>query len=82
MRKSQNTRELIEYIVRSLVNDPSAVRVREVRNDRNTLAFVLHVASDDVGKVIGRGGCVANAIRALLRVRGTLEGRHISLEVH
>ena len=74
-------RKLIEYIAQSLVDDPSAVLVREVRNDRNALVLELHVASDDFGKVIGRQGRVAKAMRTLLRAGGTREGRHTSLEI-
>ena len=72
---------LIEYVSMSLVDDPSAVQVREVRNDRNVLALELHVAPDDFGKVIGRQGRVAKAMRALLRAGGAREGRHTSLEI-
>ncbi len=74
-------RKRIEYIAQSLVDDPSAVQVQEVRNDRNALALELHVAPDDFGKVIGRQGRVAKAMRALLRAGGTREGRHTSLEI-
>ncbi len=74
-------RKLIEYVAQSLVDDPSAVAVREVRNDRNALVLELHVAPDDFGKVIGRQGRVAKAMRALLRAGGTREGRHTSLEI-
>jgi predicted RNA-binding protein YlqC (UPF0109 family) len=74
-------RKLVEYIAQSLVDDPSAVQVREVRNDRHALSLELHVASDDFGKVIGRQGRVAKAMRALLRAGGTREGRHTSLEI-
>jgi uncharacterized protein len=74
-------RRLVEYIAKSLVDDPSAVQVREVRNDRNALVLELHVAPDDYGKVIGRQGRVARAMRALLRTGGTREGRHTSLEI-
>lgn len=72
---------LIEYVAMSLVDEPAAVQVREVRNDRNVLALELHVASDDFGKVIGRQGRVAKAMRTLLRAGGTREGRHTSLEI-
>ncbi|HEY1354287.1 MAG TPA: KH domain-containing protein [Ktedonobacteraceae bacterium] len=75
-------RRLIEYVAMSLVDEPAAVQVREVRNDRNVLALELHVASDDFGKVIGRQGRVAKAMRALLRAGGTREGRHTSLEIN
>jgi predicted RNA-binding protein YlqC (UPF0109 family) len=74
-------RKLIEYLAQSLVDDPSAVQVREVRNDRHALVLELHVAPDDFGKVIGRQGRVAKAMRALLRAGGTREGRHTSLEI-
>jgi predicted RNA-binding protein YlqC (UPF0109 family) len=74
-------RNLIEYIAQSLVDDPSAVVVREIRNDRHALVLELHVAADDFGKVIGRQGRVAKAMRTLLRVAGTREGRHTSLEI-
>src|SRR6266853_68403 len=63
-------RKLIEYIAQSLVDDPSAVQVREIRNDRNVLALELHVAPEDFGKVIGRQGRVAKAMRTLLRAGG------------
>ncbi|HLL79059.1 MAG TPA: KH domain-containing protein [Ktedonobacteraceae bacterium] len=74
-------RKLIEYIARSLVDEPDAVQVREVRNDRNALVLELHVAPDDFGKVIGRQGRVAKAMRTLLRAGGTREGRHTSLDI-
>ena len=74
-------RKLIEYIAKSLVDEPAAVQVREVRNDRNVLALELHVAPDDFGKVIGRQGRVAKAMRTLLRAGGMREGRHTSLEI-
>jgi predicted RNA-binding protein YlqC (UPF0109 family) len=74
-------RKLIEYVAQSLVDDPSAVQVREVRNDRSALVLELHVASDDFGKVIGRQGRVAKAMRTLLRAGSTREGRHTSLEI-
>jgi len=74
-------RKLVEYIAQSLVDDPAAVQVREVRNDRNALVLELHVAPNDYGKVIGRQGRVAKAMRTLLRAGGTQEGRHTSLEI-
>ncbi len=55
--------------------------MREVRNDRNALVLELHVAPDDFGKVIGRQGRVARAMRTLLRAGGAREGRHTSLEI-
>jgi predicted RNA-binding protein YlqC (UPF0109 family) len=74
-------RKLVEYVAQSLVDNPAAVQVREVRNDRNALVLELHVAPDDFGKVIGRQGRVAKAMRTLLRAGGTREGRHTSLDI-
>jgi predicted RNA-binding protein YlqC (UPF0109 family) len=74
-------RKLIEYIAQSLVDHPEAVQVREIRNDRNVLALELHVAPEDFGKVIGRQGRVAKAMRTLLRASGTKQGRHTSLDI-
>lgn len=74
-------RKLIEYIAQSMVDNPDAVQVREVRDDRNALVLELHVAPEDFGKVIGRQGRVAKAMRALLRAGGAREGRHTSLEI-
>lgn len=74
-------RNLIEYVAQSMVDDPSSVVVRVIRDDRHALVLELNVAPDDFGKVIGRQGRVAKAMRTLLRVGGTREGRHTSLEI-
>ena len=74
-------RKLIEYVARSLVDHPEAVQVREVRNDRAVLALELRVAQEDFGKVIGRQGRVAKAMRSLLRSAGAKQGKHTSLEI-
>jgi predicted RNA-binding protein YlqC (UPF0109 family) len=75
-----NMREFIEYIVRSLVDDPSQVRVTEVEGS-NTIIFELRVAPEDMGRVIGKGGRVANAMRTLLRVVAARQGRRATLEI-
>jgi hypothetical protein len=75
-----NMREFIEYIVRSLVDDPSQVRVTEVEGS-NTIIFELRVAPEDMGRVIGKGGRVANAMRTLLRVVAARHGRRATLEI-
>jgi hypothetical protein len=71
---------LIEYIARSLVDNPEEVTVREIRRGERTI-LQLHVAKQDMGRVIGRGGRVANAIRTLLRVISEREGCQITLDV-
>jgi predicted RNA-binding protein YlqC (UPF0109 family) len=73
-------RELLDYLARRLVDEPDAVRVEEVDED-GALVLRLHVAPDDVGKVIGRQGRIARALRTLVRAGGAHEGRRIVLEI-
>ena len=73
-------RELVEFVARSLVDDPDAVRVEEVR-DAEGIVIELHVAEDDMGKVIGRNGSVAKALRTLLKVTSARDGEPVSLEI-
>lgn len=72
--------ELVEFVARSLVDDPDAVSV-EVSQDGATTVIELHVAEEDMGKVIGRNGSVAKAMRTLLKVVSTRQGEDISLEI-
>jgi uncharacterized protein len=72
--------ELVEFLARSLVDDPDAVRVeREERDD--ALVLHLHVAEGDVGKVIGRQGRIARALRTVVRAAGAHENRRVVLEI-
>jgi len=73
---------LVEFIARNLVDDPQAVDVRVIRDDRYATVVGLRVAGDDLGKVIGRQGRVAKATRTLMRAAGAIQGkRHIGLEI-
>ena len=72
--------ELLDYLARRLVDEPDAVRVEEV-DEEGALVLRLHVAPDDVGKVIGRQGRIARALRTLVRAGGAHEGRRIVLEI-
>ncbi len=73
-------KDLVEYIARSLVSDPMDVRVEE-RGRGNKVFLRLQVAKEDMGRVIGKGGRVANAIRQLLRVAAAREGKSASLDI-
>lgn len=72
--------KLLEHIARQLVEDPSAVVVTET-TDNGTTKLHLGVAEADVGKVIGRGGRMAKAIRALLKVVATRDGAKVDLDI-
>jgi predicted RNA-binding protein YlqC (UPF0109 family) len=65
-------RDLVEFLVRALVSDPDAVRVDEV-DDGDTTVLEVHVAEGDHGRVIGREGRVANAIRTLAKAAATAD---------
>ena len=73
-------KELLEYIARSLVDNPDAVQV-EVDEGDDEIELTLVVDERDMGRVIGRDGRIANAIRSLLRVMGARDGRHVELEI-
>ena len=73
-------RELLEYIVRVLVDHPNDVRITEVYGER-TVIFELRCHPDDVGKVIGKTGKTVGAIRVLLNTAASKQGRRAMLEI-
>jgi len=73
--------ELIAELARRLVDEPDAVRVEEVEEYDGTLLLRLHVAEGDVGKVIGRQGRLARALRTVVRAGGVEAGRRLQLEI-
>ncbi|HSG86513.1 MAG TPA: KH domain-containing protein [Candidatus Limnocylindrales bacterium] len=73
-------KDLVEYVARSLVDDPAAVEVEVIEEDGQTI-LELHVAEDDMGKVIGRNGSVAKALRTLLKVSAARDGESVQLEI-
>lgn len=73
-------KELIEYIARSLVDHPENVRVTQVEGEQSII-FELQVAQEDMGKIIGKEGRIANAIRTLLKVAAAREGKRAVLEI-
>ncbi len=72
--------ELLEYLARQLVDDPDAVRVERVDED-DTVVLRLHVAQDDLGKVIGKQGRIARALRTIVRAGSVREQRRVQLEI-
>lgn len=73
-------KDLLEYIIKAIVAEPDAVNITEENNDEGLL-IKLEVAPDDKGRVIGRQGRVAQALRTLLRVKAAKEETRIRLEI-
>jgi uncharacterized protein len=73
-------KEFLDYVARALVDNPDAVSI-EVDERGDEVELTLSVDEADMGRVIGRDGRIANAIRSLLRVMGTREGVHVELEI-
>ncbi|MFP4562508.1 MAG: KH domain-containing protein [Spirochaetia bacterium] len=73
-------RELVEYIARSLVDDPESVEVNVIEGEKSTI-LELKVAPPDVGKVIGKHGRIAKAVRTLLSAAATKSGKRVVLEI-
>lgn len=73
-------KELIEYIAKSLVDDPSQVRVDEIEGT-TSVVLELHVAPEDMGRIIGRKGRVADAMRTLVKVVAAKQGKRVTLEI-
>lgn len=73
-------KELVEYIAKSLVDDPSQVSVTEIQGTTSVI-LELRVAPEDMGRVIGRNGRVANAMRTLLKVVAAKQGKRVTLEI-
>lgn len=73
-------KELISYIATSLVDDPTQVQVSQFQRGPS-VSLRLKVAKEDMGRVIGKGGRVANAMRILLRVAAAQEGKRATLDV-
>lgn len=74
-------KELIEYIARAIASEPENVKVTEVEDEDGLVVFRLEVAPEDKGKVIGRQGRVAQAMRVLLRVSAVKSGTRAVLEI-
>ena len=73
-------KDLVEYIVKSLVDDPQAVNVAVIEGEKSTI-LELRVAPDDIGKVIGKHGRIAKAIRTVLQAATAKGGKHTVLNI-
>jgi uncharacterized protein len=78
--QESHVKELVEYIARSLVENPDQVRVTQVIGEQ-AIILELQVAQEDMGKIIGKEGRIANAIRTLLKVAAAKQGKRAVLEI-
>ena len=74
-------KDLVEYMAKSVVDEPDEVRVESETDDEDYVIYQLHVAPDDIGKVIGRRGRVARAMRTLLKVAAIKNNERSILEI-
>ena len=74
-------KELLEYLARGLVDDPDSVEVEEFEEDDGTVVLELAVAEDDYGKVIGRGGRTAQALRLVVKAAAVKENRRVLVDI-
>ncbi len=74
-------RDLLEFLARSLVEKPDSVEVTEVEEIDGEVVLELEVAEDDLGRVIGRGGRVANALRSVMKAAATREEKRVVVDI-
>jgi uncharacterized protein len=74
-------RELLVYLAQQLVDEPDKVEVEQFEEDDGTLVFELSVADDDYGKVIGRGGRTAQAIRSIIKAAAVKDNRRVLVDI-
>jgi uncharacterized protein len=74
-------KELLEYLARKLVDEPDGVEVEQFEEDDGTVVLELAVAEDDYGKIIGKGGRTANALRTVVKAAAVKEGRRVLVDI-
>ncbi len=74
-------KEVLEIIAKSLVDYPEDVNITEIENDDNTVTLELRVAEGDMGKVIGKQGRIAKAIRTVVKAAASRENKQVSVDI-
>ena len=74
-------RDFLEYLARAIVDEPDRVKVEELEEDDGTIVLELSVGDDDYGKVIGRGGRTAQALRAVVKAAAVRENRRVLVDI-
>lgn len=77
----RSSKELLEELARSLVDEPAAVEVEQFEEEDGTIVLELAVGEDDYGKVIGRGGRTANALRTVVKAAAVREQRRVLVDI-
>jgi uncharacterized protein len=80
MEAEMNYKDLVEYMVKSLVDHPEEVQIREIEGEKSTI-LELKVMKEDIGKVIGKHGRIARAIRTIINASATKSGKRVVLEI-
>ena len=78
---AENAKQLLEYLAEGLVDDPDAVEVEQFEEDDGTVVLELCVGEDDYGRVIGRGGRTAHALRTVVKAAAASEGVHVLVDI-
>jgi predicted RNA-binding protein YlqC (UPF0109 family) len=78
---TETPRELLEYLAEGLVDDPEAVSVEQFQEGDGTIVLELSVGADDYGRVIGRGGRTAHALRTVVKAAAAGEGSHVLVDI-
>ena len=73
-------KDLLEYVVKSLVNNPDSVQIDESEND-GEVVFEVRVAPEDMGRIIGKGGRIAKAVRTLMKAASFKENKRVNVEI-
>ena len=74
-------RDLLEYLARLLVDDPESVSVEQFEEDDGTIVLELAVAEDDYGKIIGKGGRTANALRTVVKAAAVRRNKRVLVDI-
>ena len=74
-------KEVLEIIAKALVDNPDMVNITEVNNDDNSITLELRVAENDMGKVIGKQGKIARALRTVVRAAATKDNKKVIVEI-
>ena len=74
-------KEVLEIIAKALVDNPDMVNITEVKNEDNSITLELRVAENDMGKVIGKQGRIAKALRTVVKAAASRENKKVSVDI-